>query len=102
MSMVRVHVTCQHALCFARFPMLPSVLFLTLLSFAAASPDVLRVPLTKRVPKLSRRANPLDTYAAAASHLRAKYGFVNSTAARRKRANSAEEQIIDQVRSTRL
>ncbi|KZT29099.1 acid protease [Neolentinus lepideus HHB14362 ss-1] len=82
--------------------MLPSALFLLFLAslpFTGAAPQPgsgsIRIPLTKRAPKLIRRGNTLDHYAAAASHVRARYGYANSTT-RRKRANSAGESIIDQ------
>ncbi|EPQ57127.1 acid protease [Gloeophyllum trabeum ATCC 11539] len=79
----------------------PSVLLLTLAAFpfanAAPAPEgVVRIPLSRRSSKLARRGNPLDHFAAAADHVRARYGYTNTASTRRKRANTAEEPIIDQ------
>jgi hypothetical protein len=61
----------------------------------AAGPPV-HVPIRRRS---ARRAPGVERYAAAAAHIRAKYGFEHSgTKAAGKRANAAGISIIDQVR----
>lgn len=65
---------------------------LSLIVLAAADP--IRIPLTRR----SIRDWPLERYAGAADHIRAKYGFETLSSKLQKRGQTGGISLINQVR----